>query len=119
MLQPVCPTTSKGAEDDVNTISSISKEMKGDSDFQTADLNDLVRDLNLPKRKDELLGSRLHQYNLLRPSTRISVYRKWHNDFSAFFTSEGWNDVEGLMNNLINQYSPIQWQLLLIPQNAV
>ena len=101
--------------------------MKGDSDFQTADqkphllcqadLNYLVCELNLPKRKAELLGSRLQQWNLLRPSTRISVYRKRHNDFSAFFSSEGsltyCNDVEGLMNKLGNQYSPIQWRLFI------
>ena len=71
MLPSVCSTTSKGAEDYVSAISSISNEMKEDSDFQTADrkphllcqadLNDLVRDLNLPKRMAKLLGSRLLQ----------------------------------------------------------
>ena len=39
------------------------------------ELNDLVRDLNLPKSKSELLGSRLQQWNLLAPGTKVTVYR--------------------------------------------
>ena len=39
-------------------------------------LNDLIRDLDLPKSKAELLGSRLQQWNLLKENVRISVYRK-------------------------------------------
>jgi len=40
------------------------------------ELNDLIRDLNLPKSKAELLGSRLQQRNLLKENVTISVYRK-------------------------------------------
>jgi hypothetical protein len=39
-------------------------------------LNDLIRDLDLPKSKAQLLGSRLQQWNLLKENVRISVYRK-------------------------------------------
>ena len=39
-------------------------------------LNDLVRDLNLPKDIAELLGSRLHNNNLLTPGTTFSFYRQ-------------------------------------------
>ena len=35
-------------------------------------LNDLVRDLNLPKESKELLGSRLQHNNLLAPNTTYS-----------------------------------------------
>jgi len=38
------------------------------------ELNDLIRDLDLPKCKAELLGSRLQQWNLLKENVRISVY---------------------------------------------
>jgi hypothetical protein len=40
------------------------------------ELNDLIRDLDLPKSKAELLGSRLQQWNFLNENVRIYVYRK-------------------------------------------
>ena len=40
------------------------------------DLNDLIRDLDLPKNKTELLGSRVQQWNLLKENVRISVYHR-------------------------------------------
>ena len=43
-------------------------------------LNDLIRDLDLPKSTAELLVSRLHQWNLLKGNVRSSVYRKRHKD---------------------------------------
>jgi hypothetical protein len=44
------------------------------------ELNDLLKDLDLPKSKAELLGSRLQQWNLLKENVRISVYRKRYED---------------------------------------
>ena len=38
-------------------------------------LNDAVRDLELPKSKVELLGSRLQQWNFLESDVRISLFR--------------------------------------------
>ena len=38
-------------------------------------LNDLVRDLDLPKEAAELLGSRLQEDHLLAPDTTFSWYR--------------------------------------------
>ncbi|CAG9770305.1 unnamed protein product [Ceutorhynchus assimilis] len=40
-----------------------------------SELDDLVRDLHLSKSKGELLGSRLQQWRLLAPNTRVSIYR--------------------------------------------
>ena len=40
------------------------------------ELNDLIRDLDLPKCKAELLGSRLQEWNLLKENVRMSVYCK-------------------------------------------
>ena len=40
------------------------------------ELNDLIRDLDLPRSKAELLGSRLQQWNLLKESVITSVYYK-------------------------------------------
>ena len=39
------------------------------------ELNDLVRDLSLPKEKAELLSSRLQQWNLLEKGTKVTNYR--------------------------------------------
>ncbi|GBM17169.1 hypothetical protein AVEN_47577-1 [Araneus ventricosus] len=39
------------------------------------ELNDLVRDLELPKSKSQLLVSRLQQWNLLENSVKVSSYR--------------------------------------------
>jgi hypothetical protein len=43
--------------------------------FSQTELNDLVRDLNLPKESAELLGSRLKSKHLLAPGTHFSWYR--------------------------------------------
>ena len=51
-------------------------------------LNYLIRDLDLPKSKVELLGSKLQQWNILKENVRISVYRKRHEDLVQFFKME-------------------------------
>ena len=43
--------------------------------FLQNELNDLVRDLYLPKQSAELLGSRLKSKNLLSAGTHFSWYR--------------------------------------------
>ena len=40
-----------------------------------SDLDDLVRDLDLPKQSAQLLGSRLQERNFLAPGTTFSWYR--------------------------------------------
>jgi len=68
------------------------------------ELNDLIKDLDLPKSKDELLGSRLQQWNLLKENVRISVYCKKHEVLVQFFKMEmglvACNDIDGLMQTL-------------------
>jgi hypothetical protein len=65
------------------------------------ELNDLVRDLDLPKSKAELLRSRLQQWNFLKENVRISVHRKRHEDIFRFFKMErchvACSDIDGLM----------------------
>jgi hypothetical protein len=65
------------------------------------ELNYLIRDLDLPKSKAELLGSRLQQWNLLKENVRISVYHKRHEDPVQFFKMEiglvACTDIDGLM----------------------
>jgi len=52
------------------------------------ELNDLIRDLDLPKCKAEMLGSRLKQWNLMKEKIRISVCIKRHEDLVQFFKME-------------------------------
>jgi hypothetical protein len=74
-------------------------------------LNDLIRDLDLPKSKAELLGSKLQQWNLLKENVRISVYRKRHEDLVQFFKMErghvACTDIDGLMQTLNINHNPL------------
>jgi len=80
-------------------------------------LNDLIRDLDLPKNKAELLGSRLQQWNLLKENVRISVYRKRHEDLVQFFKMErslvACNDIDGLMQTININHNPLDWRLFI------
>jgi len=68
------------------------------------ELNDIIRDLDLPKSKAELLGSRMQQWNLLKENIRISVSRKMHEDLIQFFKMErglvACTDIDGLTQTL-------------------
>ena len=69
-----------------------------------AELNDLVRDLELSKAKAELLGSRLQEWNLLQENVRVTSFRTRHEQFEDYFSKEDdlvfCSDVEGLLNAL-------------------
>ncbi|KAI6651424.1 hypothetical protein LOD99_5231 [Oopsacas minuta] len=43
--------------------------------FNQAELNDLIRDLDLSKESSELLPSRLKEKNLLHQGTKVTLYR--------------------------------------------
>jgi len=81
------------------------------------ELNDLFRDLNLPKSKAELLGSRLQQWNCMKENVRISVYCKLHRDVVQFFKMERGlvecTDIEGLMQSLSINHNPLDWRLFI------
>ena len=47
-----------------------------------------MRDLNLPKKEAELLGSRLQGWNLLHQDTEICLFRNRQNEFREFFSQE-------------------------------
>jgi len=85
------------------------------------ELNDLFRDLNLPKSKAELLGSRLQQWNRMKENVRISMYRKRHEDLVQFFKMErglvNCTDIEGLMHTLSINHNPLDWRLFIDSSN--
>lgn len=53
--------------------------------FKQSELNDLVRDLGLPKDSAEVLGSRLKERHLLALGTSFSWYRYKEKEFLQFF----------------------------------
>jgi len=75
------------------------------------ELNDLIRDLDLPKSKAEMLGLRLQQWNLLKENVRISVYRKRQEGLVQFFKMErdlvACTDIYGLMQTLNVNHNPL------------
>jgi len=81
------------------------------------ELNDLIRDLDLPKCKAELLGSRLQQSNLLKGNVRISVYCKRYEDLVPPFKMErglvACTDIDGLMQTLNINHIPLDWRLFI------
>jgi len=83
----------------------------------TKHLDDLIRDLSLPKSQAELLASRLSERNLL-PKTKITTYRYREREFLLFFSKENsvvfCNDVKGLITLYgIGVYKPEDWRLFI------
>ena len=68
------------------------------------ELNDLVRDLELPKVKAELLASRMKQCKYLDEGMKITLYHYRQKSLEEFFTMEGTlvacKDVDGLFTAL-------------------
>ena len=85
------------------------------------ELNDLVRDSCPSKQHDQLLGSRLQEWNLLAKDTKISVFRKRNDKLTSYFAMENCvcacKNVNGLMDELNIEYNPEEWRCSLIHQN--
>lgn len=85
--------------------------------INSEEFDDLVRDLNLPKLKAEILASRQKQWNLLKNGVKISDRRKRHKTFSGFFTKEDGlcycNDVKGLFEAIGISFISSEWRLFI------
>ncbi|KAI6648442.1 hypothetical protein LOD99_8232 [Oopsacas minuta] len=53
--------------------------------FNQAELNDLIRDLDLLKESSEFLTSRLKEKNLLHQGTNVTLYRYREQEFQQYF----------------------------------
>ena len=77
-------------------------------------MNELVRDLDLPKNSAELLASRLKDRNLLASGTVVSFYRNKERDFVQLFRVENkfvfCDDINGLSNAMGCEYEPAEWR---------
>jgi hypothetical protein len=82
-----------------------------------SELHDLARDLDLPKEKSELLGSRLKQWNLLQPDVCVTAFRKRHDLYVDFYSKDGdliyCNDVVGLLAKLGHYHLADEWRLFI------
>ena len=91
------------------------KEKSTDPDFQVPapesphkltqnELNDLVRDLELPKVKAEMLASKMKQWKYLDEGVKITLYRYCRKHLEEYFTMEdtlmACKDVYGLFKTL-------------------
>lgn len=96
------------------------RKTKDPETFNREELNDLVRDLNLPKDGAELLASRLKNKNLLAKKVSAYFYRDREKEFRKFFTKDDENsvmycsDVKGLIDELKpNIYKDDEWRLFI------
>lgn len=81
------------------------------------DLDDLVRDLDLPKESSELLGSRLRERNFLSAGVTYSWYRNREKEFVQFFTLNDdlvfSHNIPGLVAQMGRAYVPKDWRLFI------
>ena len=83
--------------------------------YSQSELNDLIRDLNLPKQSAEVLAFRLQKQHLLKAGTSVSFYRNREENLRKFFQSDGQlvycTDVEGLLLAMgLSAYCSKDWR---------
>jgi hypothetical protein len=78
------------------------------------DLNDLVRDLNLSKKR---LTSWLKGWNLLQQGTKVCFFRNRQDEFKSFFYQENdlvfFNDICSIVEALGYQHNTPGWCLFI------
>ncbi|KAI6648325.1 hypothetical protein LOD99_12134 [Oopsacas minuta] len=98
--------TESGSED-----SSCETRVTVHQQFNQSELNDLVRDLDLPKQAAELLASTLKEKQVLDRTVKVSFFRKREELLLPYFSVENklvyCNDIPGLLGQLgISSYDP-------------
>jgi hypothetical protein len=85
--------------------------------FTQSELNNVIRDLGLPKEKVELLGSRFKETNLLADGTSMYWYRSREQQFTSYFSQDGdlvyCCNIAGLMQKFGVQYKVNEWRLFI------
>jgi hypothetical protein len=88
--------------------------------FNQEKLNDLIRNLGLPKDGAEYLAAALKKKNLLSKGTNAYIYRDREKEFRKFFTKDEENslvfcsDVKSLVDELKpNTYKDEEWRLFI------
>lgn len=83
------------------------------------DLDEMVADLNLPKKKAERLASFFKQRNFSEPGVNVTAFRKREKPFVDFYTLNTGNtyvfchNIDGLMLAMGIRYSGDDWRLFV------
>jgi len=81
------------------------------------ELNDLVRDFELPKVKAKLLACEMKQWKCLDEGMKITLYRYRQKNLEEFFTMEGTlmacKAVDGLFKALNMNHCSDEWRLFI------
>lgn len=83
------------------------------------DLNEIVRVLNLPKLKSELLASWLKGFHVLGSNARVTAFRSRNEIFTEFFADDPDDDfcfcadIDGLFAALKYKHVPEEWRLFV------
>ena len=95
---------SENSSCDSDDTFQLSQEVTKPHLISQEDLNDLVQDLNLTKSNSKLLASRLQQWNLLAPDTKVTFYRQRSQDLISHFSTDGelcyCDDVSALFQSI-------------------
>ena len=84
--------------------------------FAQAELNDLVRKLDLPKCSAELLGPQLKKKNMLASENKVSFYHYRKKGLIKFFKMEEnllFRDNIGLITIMRTSYITLEWRLFI------
>jgi hypothetical protein len=83
--EPPTDMTLSDSESSDEDVGQANNNMDCDPHLLTQwDPNDIVRDLNLPKKEADILGSRLKGCNLLHQGTEVCFYSARHEEFQGF-----------------------------------
>lgn len=95
-------------------------EKRAPQTYNQKELNDLIRNLGLPKDGAEYLAAELKTRNMLSKGTKAYCYREREKEFRKFFTKDEENslvfcsDVKGLFDELKwNIYKDEEWRLFI------
>ena len=86
--------------------------------YSQSELNDLIRNLNLPKQFAEVLPSRLQEKHLFKAGISVSFYRNQEEKLRKYFQSDDqliyYTDVEELLLALgLSAYRSNDWRLFI------